>query len=158
MIEVEIAGVNENSYHPLSDTILSVDGEALEDIAPYKVVGIADYAFKDNKYIREFHTLPTYYFKYVGKGAFEGCTNLRKFGSFRQKLTTIKARAFYGCRSLNSFVLTGNKLKHIGKNAFTNSGSKIKLTADSMDDKQVSKVKRMFKKAGAKKIHIKRIS
>ena len=156
--DIEIAGINENykcpgNFNP-NKVYIGVDSETMEELLPFRIVGIGDYAFKDNKTIYSFNVYPCYDFKYVGKGAFEGCTYLHRFDT--RNTPTIKARAFWGCSSLNEFHLTGNKLKRVGKDAFKNTKTKMKLIAENMNDKQVLKVKKLFKKAGVKKLRIKR--
>ncbi len=164
-IEVEIAGIYENfdwSSNPLAyrdPNVLDLDIDVfnLEELAPFKVVGIGDNAFKGDLRIRSFSTVPSHNFRYIGKSAFEGCTNLREFSNVSD-ITSIKAKAFCGCSSLKKFTLNGNGLNRVGKKAFKDTKAKMKLVAYDMNDTQVTKVKKLFKKAGAKKLRIKRKS
>ncbi|WP_026511292.1 leucine-rich repeat domain-containing protein [Butyrivibrio sp. LC3010] len=150
--EVEITGFdadydwgwNKGGYYHVSD---------LWPDEYYHIVGIADNAFKDNLNIRKFYTPRS--LKYVGESAFEGCSNLKIFGSGSEKLSKIKSRAFYNCTSLKEFILYENALKHVGKDAFRNDKHKIKIQTYNMSTKHEARVKKLFKKAGAKKTYFK---
>ena len=111
----------------------------------YHVVGIADNAFKDNLYIREFYGPRS--LKYVGKSAFEGCTNLKGFGSGSEKLNKIKSKAFFNCISLKNFILYEDALKHVGRDAFRNDKHRIKIQTYNMSTKHAARVKKLFKKS-----------
>jgi hypothetical protein len=62
--------------------------------------------------------------------------------------TTIGAKAFFNCKKLNSFSVTGLKLKKVGSNAFKNTNSKITFKCPKSKLKDYTK---FFKKAGASK-------
>ena len=145
--ELEITGYNP-SYDENTD-----DGEFIGDYH-YDIVGIADNAFKGNQYIRMFR-FPGVHFRYIGKSAFEGCTNLRYFESNRDGLVKIKSRAFYGCRSLKKIHLVHNNLRYVGKNAFRDTNPRLKIITWNMSKEYIPKVKKLLKKAGAKKITFK---
>lgn len=145
---VEIAGLNPEYIDPTPKGHLGYICIAEE--YDYHIVGIADYAFKDNKNIRGFQSVCRY-FRYIGKGAFEGCTNIRYFGDKGKGMTTIKERAFYGCKSLKSIDFVHNRLNLVGKDAFKNTKKNFKVETWNMSKKHATKVKKMLKKAGAKK-------
>ena len=121
----------------------------------FKLVGIADNAFKDNQDIKSIF-INSDGLKYIGESAFEGCKNLREFSVRDTDVKNIKARAFYGCESLKEIMLEGDKLKQVGKDAFANTRPKMKLTTYTMTKSHLSKVKKLLMKAGIKKINFKR--
>ncbi|WP_026527086.1 leucine-rich repeat protein [Butyrivibrio sp. VCD2006] len=158
-IEIEVAGINQNydwsqknpKYFDRNNISINIDYESMEEYAPYTIIGIADNAFKDDKTICGFDTSLTH-IRYVGKSAFEGCTNLRRFDSYKY-LTTFRDRAFYGCEQLNKFYLNSNTLKKIGSDALNNTSSIIRVDTYGMSTKEASKINKLFKKAGAKKVY-----
>ena len=83
-IEIEVAGINQNydwsqknpKYFDRNNLYIMLDSEDMEEYSPYKIIGIADNAFKDDKTIRHFSIGGTNV-QYVGISAFEGCTNLQ---------------------------------------------------------------------------------
>lgn len=150
--EVEIVGLDQD-YDWGENTIGRYVISDISQDADYEIVGIADGAFKDNQNIRDFYGPRS--LKYVGKSAFEGCTNLKKFGSCSNKLSTIKSKAFYNCKSLKKIVLYEDSLEHVGKDAFRNDKKKIKIRTIDMSVKHATKLKKLLKKAGAKKTYFK---
>jgi len=164
--EVEIIGFNDNPgddnyiYNDYNeediDTAIYDIYEDLFTYGNYRVIGIADNAFKGNTNIRRFHWSEPY-FRYVGKSAFEGCSNLRYFGIGCDDFTKIKGKAFYNCTSLKKIYLDGDAIKYIGKGAFKNTCSNINIkaeilsTSDGTSKKHITKMKKLFKKAGVKK-------
>lgn len=160
-IEIEVAGINQNydwsqknpKYFDRNNLYIMLDSEDMEEYAPYKIIGIADNAFKDDKTIRHFSIGGTNV-QYVGISAFEGCTNLQYFSS-NDKITTIKDRAFYNCKSLNNFYLTEDKLKTVGTDALKNTSPIIRIDTYKMSTKHASKINKLFKKAGAQKVYFK---
>lgn len=151
--EVEIVGLKSSKKGKKSKnseadlTVFSFEEE------PYEIVGIADYAFKNNKSIRSFDTTGAH-LRYIGKGAFEGCTKLRSFNNNREDLTTIKAKAFAGCKALCIFSFKGNELSNVGKNAFKGTSSLIRIDVDTTIE-YAKKLQKLFKKAGAKRVAFK---
>lgn len=160
-IEIEVAGINQNydwsqknpKYFDRNNLYIALDSEDMEEYAPYKIIGIADNAFKDDKTIRHFSIGATNV-QYVGISAFEGCTNLQYFSS-NEKITTIKDRAFYNCKSLNNFYLTEDTLKSVGTDALRNTSPIIRIDTYKMSTKHASKINKLFKKAGAQKVYFK---
>ncbi|WP_026665488.1 leucine-rich repeat domain-containing protein [Butyrivibrio sp. FC2001] len=160
-IEIEVAGINQNydwsqknpKYFDRNNLYIMLDSEDMEEYAPYKIIGIADNAFKDDKTIRHFSIGGTNV-QYVGISAFEGCTNLQYFSS-NEKITTIKDRAFYNCKSLNNFYLTEDTLKSVGTDALRNTSPIIRIDTYKMSTKHASKINKLFKKAGAQKVYFK---
>ncbi len=160
-IEIEVAGINQNydwskenpKYFDRNNLYITLDSEDMEEYAPYKIIGIADNAFKDDKTIRYFSIGATNV-QYVGISAFEGCTNLQYFSS-NEKITTIKDRAFYNCKSLNNFYLTEDTLKSVGTDALRNTSPIIRIDTYKMSTKHASKINKLFKKAGAQKVYFK---
>ncbi|WP_044915976.1 leucine-rich repeat protein [Butyrivibrio sp. WCE2006] len=158
-IEIEVAGINQNydwsqknpKYFDRNNLYIMLDSEDMEEYAPYKIIGIADNAFKDDKTIRHFSIGGTNV-QYVGISAFEGCTNLQYFSS-NEKITTIKDRAFYNCKSLNNFYLTEDTLKSVGTDALRNTSPIIRIDTYQMSTKQASKINKLFKNAGAQKVY-----
>ncbi|WP_022763399.1 leucine-rich repeat protein [Butyrivibrio sp. AD3002] len=117
----------------------------------YDVVGIADNAFKGNQYIKDCWINETK-IKYIGKSAFEGCTQLEDVNIIWSKdFSAIKARAFYGCSSLKEMGIHVNTVKKVGKDAFAGTPSKIKVEVENMNSKEISNLKQMLKKAGMEK-------
>ncbi len=149
--EVEVIGFNPEwdwgtSY---SKKYISCAGFSdLEEEYDFLVVGIADNAFKGDKTIRSFST--GNYNKYIGKSAFEGCTQMKDFYADRHSLTKIESKAFYGCTSLKIFYVY-QRVKSIDKNAFKNTKSKMKVVAYNFSSSNASKLKKKMKKSGAKK-------
>ena len=64
----------------------------------YKVVGIADNAFKGNKKIKS--VIIGKNVRYIGKKAFWKCTKLKKVLKKGKKIKKIGSKAFYGCKRL----------------------------------------------------------
>ena len=102
-----VAPTSKSATITIPDTII-IDGRT------YKVAGISDKAFKDNK------TLKTIVIGQnvtsIGKSAFQGCTSLQKV----QKAVNVQKigdKAFYGCKKLTSISMS-SKLTTIGKYAF----------------------------------------
>lgn len=157
--EVEITGFNPTPDEELTDTYpypfetVDVIGD-IDDFWDFHVVGIADNAFKNNQYIKQVNIKNVDKFRYIGKSAFEGCTNLRYFSiSDTDSLKMIKERAFYGCKSMYKFELKGNKLKRVGNDAFRDTRSvMMKIVGFDMNSKHMKKLKSLFKKAGGKNV------
>ena len=104
----------------------------------YKVTGIADKAFKNNKKLTTV-TIGSNVNK-IGKEAFSGCSALKKVTigknvtsignkafykctklasvTIPAKVTTIGDSAFAGCKNLKKITVTAGKLQKINKNAF----------------------------------------
>ena len=148
--EVEIVGLVPVPYKQ-DRRYLGIDD--IEEEYGYKVVGIADNAFKDNQEIVCF-SAESKYLRYIGKSAFEGCTNFRYFYD-NGGVTTIKSRAFYGCKSLRSIELVHDRLKRVGKDAFRGTKKKFTVITDNMSKGYAPKVLKKLKKAGAKRIKLK---
>ncbi|WP_026664197.1 leucine-rich repeat protein [Butyrivibrio sp. FC2001] len=156
-IEVEIAGINpkfdwaahNRNEFDKNNISICVDTEDLD----FKVIGIGDNAFKDNKalYRFSFGHAPI---KYVGKSAFEGCSNLHGFYA-EDALTTINERAFYNCEHLSELHFDNDTLKSVGADALSNTNPIIRITTYNMSTKHASKIRKLFKKAGAQKIYFK---
>ena len=132
----------------------------------YKVTGIADKAFKNNKKLTTVTIGKNV--KKVGKEVFSGCTKLAAV-KFDTKLTTIGEKAFYkctkltnatvpknvktinasafaDCTNLKKITVTAGKLKTISKNAFKGINKKATITV-----KGTKKVKAALKKQLKKK-------
>ena len=158
-IEIEVAGINKNydwskenpKYFDRNNLSIMLDGEDMEQYGPYKIIGIADNAFKDDKTIRQFNIAGTHV-KYVGVGAFEGCSNLRDFDA-GENLITIKDRAFYNCGRLSEFYFRDDTLKTIGADALRNTNPIIRIETYQMSTRQASKINKLFKNAGAQKVY-----
>ena len=158
-IEIEVAGINQNfdwtiDYRKNIDRnnlSIMLDCEDMEEYGPYKIIGIADNAFKDNKTINYFDFGHTHV-QYVGTSAFEGCSNLQSFYT-GDNLTKIKDRAFYNCGNLSEFWFSGDTLKTVGTDSLRNTSPIIKIRAYQMSTKHASKINKLFKKAGAKKVY-----
>ncbi len=154
--KVEITGFSPSASQ--SDLENVDPSEYVNDIGyeRYDIVGIANNAFKDNKTI----TLVSLdYIRYVGKSAFEGCSNIKNiYFTNANNLTKIKSRAFYNCSSIKEISLSGNNLNTVGKEAFSGTSKKMRVEARDMSSKQFSKVKQLIKKSGAKKAHFKKVS
>ena len=107
-------------------------------------VGIADFAFANNANLKTFQ--PTRDLKYIGRGAFYGCsrldmlylsgTNVRRIEDYAfyactslafiempVNLSTIGRAAFYGCAQLKKLNFTNTKLTEIGPRAFNGCGN-----------------------------------
>ncbi|WP_035769760.1 leucine-rich repeat protein [Butyrivibrio sp. NC2002] len=160
--EVEITGFNPTPDEELTDTYpypfetVDVIGD-IDDFWDFHVVGIADNAFKNNQYIKQVNITNVDKFRYIGKSAFEGCTQLRSFNYyFASGLTKIKARAFYGCSELSEVMFDKSELERVGKKAFAKTKPKLKLRAYDISPKQLEKTKKLLTKAGAKKVCFKK--
>ncbi|MDE5864789.1 MAG: leucine-rich repeat domain-containing protein, partial [Lachnospiraceae bacterium] len=84
------------------------------DNITYKVTGIAENAFKNNKKITKVTigaNITT-----IGANAFNGCTKLKTV-SIGANVTTINAKAFYKCTKLTKITIPA-KVETIGKQAF----------------------------------------
>ncbi|WP_026498813.1 leucine-rich repeat protein [Butyrivibrio sp. WCD2001] len=163
-IEIEILGLDPNpdrvdyfgeKYDADKYINIRYDSSDLEDWGPYRVVGIADNAFKGDTNIRSFFTFGGSYFRYIGKSAFEGCANFQDFSDNRKGLTTIKSRAFCDCPLLDNIYLTDDSLEKVGKDAFKNTSQTIRVITYNMSTKKASKINKLFKKAGANDIYFK---
>ena len=131
-----VAPTSKSATITIPDTI-TIDGKT------YKVTGISDKAFKDNKTLKTIvigKNVTT-----IGRSAFQGCTSLQKV----QKAVNVQKigdKAFYGCKKLTSMNMS-SKLTTIGKYAFYKCTSLNKITIPS-------KVKKIGAKAfyGCKKL------
>ena len=142
----------------------------------YKVTGIEDNAFSDNKKITKV-TIGSNV-KVIGESAFSGCKNLKtvemnkdltiiddeafyrctslKSITIPSKVNTIGSKAFYGCKKLKSITIKTKKLtnKNVGKKAFQGIEKKatIKVPSSKLSSyKKLLKAKGVSKKAKIKK-------
>jgi hypothetical protein len=81
----------------------------------YKVVAVADNAFKNNSKIKTVSIGNNV--KTIGDNAFANCIKLKKV-TIGKNVTTIGKKSFYKCRKLNQIKINSSKLKKVGKNAF----------------------------------------
>lgn len=95
----------------------------------YRVVQIADNAFKRNKKLTSI--------------------------TLGSNVRTIGKNAFSGCRNLKKITLNGNALKTVKKNALKGISKKAKITIKASSRKTYGKVVKMLKKAGGKKLSYK---
>lgn len=101
---------------------------------PYKVTGIADNAFKDNKNITKVKIGNN--IKSIGKNAFKNATKLKNI-SIGKNIKEIGDNAFKGCSSLTSVTLPGK----IGSNVLSKC-KKLKtliIKAKTLKSKEISK-------------------
>lgn len=152
--EVTITGINPDWDWDWSHKGYLFCGSGLEQDYPYNIVGVADYAFQGNTEIREFDVCSPH-LRYIGKSAFEGCTNLQSLYCRPDSLTTIKDKAFYNCKSLKEVDGVGKKIKRLGKKAFKNTKTKIKIELHNVPSSKVEKIRKLFVKAGTKKVDFK---
>ena len=101
----------------------------------YKVTGIADKAFKNNKKLTTV-TIGSNVTK-IGKEAFSGCSALKKV-TIGKNVTSIGNKAFYKCTKLSSIVIPA-KVKTIGSNAFAGCKNMKKITVTAGKLKTISK-------------------
>lgn len=87
---------------------ISVDG------LTYKVVKIANEAFKNNKSVTKIKISKTV--TVVGKEAFRGCKKLKSI-TISENVTSVEKKAFYGCTALTKVTLPKKTVK-IGENVF----------------------------------------
>lgn len=89
----------------------------------------------------------------IGSGACKGNTKLKKI-TVGKYVTTIGAKAFYGCKSLKKVTITSKKLKKVGSKAFTNTHKKLVVKVPKSKLKSYQKLlkgKGMKKTAKVKK-------
>lgn len=91
--------------------------------------------------------------KTIGANAFKG-TALKSADFGKSKITTIGANAFGGCKKLTKVKFDGAKIKKVGKGAIPNSGKVTVIIKGNK--KQYNSVKKLFKKAGIKKVKFKK--
>ncbi|MEE3393035.1 MAG: leucine-rich repeat domain-containing protein [Lachnospiraceae bacterium] len=84
----------------------------------------------------------------IAASAFKGNKNLKEV-TVGKNVTEIGANTFSGCKSLKKVTLKGTSLTKVGKNAFKGTAKKIKITVP--EKAKLKKLKKLFKKAGAKK-------
>lgn len=107
----------------------------------YKITGIADKAFKNEKITQL--TIGNN-IKTIGKSAFEGCKKLTQV-TIGNKVTKIGKNTFKNCKKLKKITIKSSKIKNIGSNAFKG----IKTTAKiKVPKKKQASYKKLLKKAG----------
>lgn len=119
----------------------------------YKIIAIADNAFKNNKKVTK--VVLGKNVKSIGKNAFKGCTKLKTVEVKSTTLNKIGANAFDSCKKLTKITLKTTKLtkKSIGKNALKGTHKKLVIKAPK---KMVKKYKGYFKSKGNKKVSVKK--
>lgn len=100
---------------------VSIPSTVVLEGVSYRVTGIAERAFKNNKKLKKI---------VIGKN-----------------IQTIGKQAFQGCRNLGYVRIKSKKLKNIGKQAFQGTGKNLHLRLPS---KKVKMYKRMIRKAGGR--------
>ena len=113
---------------------------------PCTVVSIADDAFKKAGKLTSVTIGDSV--TAIGKNAFANCKKLKTV-VFGKQVKTIGAKAFMGCKTLKKVKFKGTVLPKIGKSAFKNTKSKIKVTAPKQLKKN-KKFKKNLTKAGMK--------
>lgn len=118
-----------------NEEVVVVPESITQNGTQYKVVKIADGAFKNNKKLKTVvmgSNVTT-----IGKDAFYGCSNLKTV-TIGKNVKEIGARAFYKCTSISSIVIPANVNK-IGKQAFFGCKKlkKISFKTTKLADKKV---------------------
>ena len=134
-------------------TAVTVPATVTVDGITYKVTGIADNAFKNNKMITKVTIgadITT-----IGKQAFYNCVNLKKI-TIPAKVTSIGKQTFYGCKNLKNITIKTTKLtdKKIGSKAFKGIHAKATI---KVPKKKLADYKKILKKKGvSSKVKIKK--
>lgn len=88
--------------------------------------------------------------KTIGASAFSGCnkvTTVTIGNTSKSSLTTIGKNTFNGCKKLSKVTIGSTKLSSVGKQAFKDTKSSLKVKVPS---KQLTKYKKILKNAGLK--------
>lgn len=112
----------------------------------YKVTKIASGAFQNDKDIYSVKLGNNV--TVIGKNAFSGCTELKEV-TLGSRVTRIEKNAFANCKKLKKLTIRSKKLKKVEKNAVKGVNKKIWIIAPKS---KVKKYRKLFKKAGYKKI------
>lgn len=94
----------------------------------YKVIAISNHAFNKCTGLKKVvipHTI-----RQIGDNAFEGCSSLSNI-NIPLGIDSIGQRAFYGCT--NAFLTVEKVFKHLGIDAFKNSGIKTGVTVNGIN-------------------------
>ena len=111
----------------------------------YKVTEIKNKVFQNNTTITKVSGGSN--IKIVGAYAFKGCSKLSKV-TLGKSLTTIKKYSFSDCKSLKFLTLKSTKLKTVGKKAFRNTYSKMKI---KVPKSKLKSYKKLLKNKGLSK-------
>lgn len=128
-IPTKVTSIGSNAFEGCS---------ALAQLAiPKSVTSIGAGAFKGDSKLFMVHMKDADYsvLDTIGDSAFEGCSSLQKFCSdeefnFPESITTIGARAFYGCARIPKVIMS-DAVTSIGTEAFTNCSSVAEISLSS---------------------------
>lgn len=129
-------------------TIIIPDEKTINGVT-YKVTGIADGAFANNKDVNKIVIGEN--IESIGENAFANCSSLTKV-IIPAKVRRIKKNAFRNNKKLKTVIIKSKKLKSIGKNAFKNINKKATFyVPKKLTKKQYTKYKKMLNKSGISK-------
>ena len=93
----------------------------------------------------------------INTAAFKGCKKIKTV-TIGANVTSIGKEAFKGCKKLTTIKIKSLKLKKIGKKAFGSINSKAVFNVSKkIKSKVLKNYKKLIKKAGVKKVSIKKV-
>ena len=146
------ANVSRFTYKNLKYKVLKTGTKDGKNVGEVSVVGVNKKTLKKIN-IGAFVTNDGVKYKVVsiGKKAFSKLKNLKKV-TIGKNVRSIGANAFYGDKKLSKIVIKAKVIKKVGKNAIKKTSKKLVITVPK---KQKKAYKKLFKKAGNKKVKVK---